>query len=211
MNPNDGFEATFRVRIDRTSAWARLTGGEERAAGDRLWLAGFDADVAVDEVEAARRLRATKLDEPCAGTDIVLTLEDDDTGTRIHVVQSGFPEWLPGGYDLMAVGWRHLVADLRTFLATGVHAGRHLRPWGDLGAEAVADDGGIRIGEVRAGGLAEALGLQEDDLLVALAGAPTASLDDLVTVLRVLDRTGAEPNAEWIRAGALVTSAARAT
>lgn len=209
MNPTDGFEATFRVRIDRRSAWERLTGSEERAAGDRMWLPGFDADVTVDELEAGSRLQATKLDEPCAGTDIVVTLEDDGTGTRIHVVQSGFQAWLPGGDELMAVGWRHLVADLQTYVATGVHARRHLRPWGDLGAETVADDGGIRIGEVRAGGVAERLGLAEGDLLVSLADAPTASLDDLVTVLRVLDHTGADPTAEWIRTGELHTATPR--
>jgi hypothetical protein len=40
---------------------------------------------------------------------------------------------------------------------------------------------------------------------VTLAGAPVASLDDLVTVLRVLDAT-TRPDAEWIRSGALMTT-----
>ena len=86
----------------------------------------------------------TKDDEPCAGTDIVVTLEDEDTGTRVHVTQS-FGDWLPTRYEIMSVGWRYIVADLQTYLATGVHARRHLRPWGDLGAEATAIDGGVSI------------------------------------------------------------------
>ena len=207
MTPSDGFEATFRVRIDRGTAWQRLTGADEPvAAGDHLWLAGFDSMVTVVEADAPERLRASKDDEPCAGTDIVVTLADDATGTRIQVVQSRFGDWLPASYEMMSIGWRHLVADLHAYLATTVHPRRHLAPWGDLGADATATDGGVRIDDVRAGGLAHRLGLAEGDLLVTLAGAPVAALDDLVTVLRVLLATGAPPTADWIRSGRLMTS-----
>jgi hypothetical protein len=194
------------VRIDRDTAWHRLTADE--AGSDvpaHLWLPGFDSQVTVVDAAAPDRLRATKDDEPCAGTDIVVTLEDEDTGTRVHVTQSRFGDWLPTRYEIMSVGWRYIVADLQTYLATGVHARRHLRPWGDLGAEATAIDGGVSIDGVREGTLAYRLGLTSGDLLVTLAGAPVASLDDLVTVLRVLDAT-ARPDAEWIRSGALMTT-----
>jgi hypothetical protein len=200
MKP-DGFEATFRLRIDPAHAWRRLTDNPSNAGPGHVWLPGFDSLVTIITADAPKRFRATKDDEPCAGTDIVVTLEDDDTGTRVHVVQSGFGDWLPARYDFMAIGWRFIVADLQAYLATGVHARRHLRRWGDLGAECTADDGGIRVGTVRESGLAGAIGLAEGDLLVSLAGAPVASLDDLVTVLRV---TGAAPEAEWIREGSLM-------
>jgi hypothetical protein len=193
------FEATFRLRIDRETAWQRLTTTEGG------WLPGFDSRATVVESEAPHRLVATKDEEPCAGTDIVITLDDDGTGTQVHVVQSGFGDWLPARYDVMAVGWRFIVADLQTWLATGVHPRRHLRRWGDLGAGATARDGGVAVSGVRDGGLASRLGLADGDLLLALAGAPVASLDDLVTVLRVLD-DGTTPTAEWVRAGALVTT-----
>jgi uncharacterized protein YndB with AHSA1/START domain len=202
----DRFHASFRVRIDRDTAWHRLTADE--AGSDvpaHLWLPGFDSQVTVVDAAAPDRLRATKDDEPCAGTDIVVTLEDEDTGTRVHVTQSRFGDWLPTRYEIMSVGWRYIVADLQTYLATGVHARRHLRPWGDLGAEATAIDGGVSIDGVREGTLAHRLGLTSGDLLVTLAGAPVASLDDLVTVLRVLDAT-ARPDVEWIRSGALMTT-----
>ena len=102
---------------------------------------------------------------------------------------------------------RYIVADLQTYLATGVDPRRHLRPWGDLGADATAIDGGVRVDRVRPGALANRLGITAGDLLVTLAGAPVASLDDLVTILRVLD-SSARPDAEWIRSGSLMTAGA---
>jgi hypothetical protein len=205
---HDRFEATFRLRTDRDTAWRRLT-ADDAGSGEtgHLWLPGFDSQVTVVDAHPPERLRATKDDEPCAGTDILLTLHDEDTGTCVHVAQSRFGDWLPARYDLMSVGWRYIVADLHTYLATGVHARRHLRPWGDLGADVTAVDGGIEVEGVRQDTLARRLGLTDGDLLVTLAGAPVASLDDLVTILRVVD-TSARPDAEWIRSGALMTAGA---
>lgn len=207
MTP-DRFEATFRLRIDRDKAWRRLAG--DPVSGDEaehVWLPGFDSQATVVDADPPRRLHTRKDDEPCAGTDIVVTLEDDEIGVRIHVVQSGFGAWLPERYEMMSVGWRYIVADLQTYLATGVHARRHLRPWGDLGADATTIDGGIRVDGVRDDGLASRLGLIDGDLLVTLAGAPVASLGDLVTVLRTLD-AARKPTAEWIRSGSLVAAPA---
>lgn len=206
MNP-DRFEATFRVRLDRASVWQRLTNHPDKTEHDEhLWLPGFDAQVTLAEIEPPHRLRGTKDDEPCAGTDIAITLEDDDTGTRIHVVQSRFGDWLPKRYGMMTVGWRYIVADLHTYLATGAHPRRHHRPWGDLGADATAADGGLHIHHVRDGGLAERLGMADGDLLVVLNGAPVASLDDLSTILRVLTVNPQPSDAQWIRSGALMTT-----
>jgi membrane-associated protease RseP (regulator of RpoE activity) len=172
-----------------------------------VWLPGFDSQATIVAADPPRRLHASKDDEPCAGTDIVVTLEDDAIGVRIHVVQSRFGAWLPEHYEMMSVGWRYIVADLQTYLATGVHARRHLRPWGDLGADATAIDGGVRVDRIREGGLASQLGLDDGDLLVTLAGVPIASLDDLVTVLRTLDAATTSA-AEWIRSGSLVAAPA---
>jgi hypothetical protein len=206
MSTPDGFEATFRVRIKRELAWERLMGAQPADVGDHRWLAGFDSNVTIVEAAAPGRLRADKDDQPCAGTDIVVTLEDDASGTRIHVVQSRFGDWLPSRYEMMAIGWRHIVADLQTYLATGVHAQRHLRPWGDVGADANAIDGGVRIANVQPGGLAAQLGLADGDLLVTLAGAPVASLEDLATVLRVLQHGATAARTEWVRNGALMSA-----
>ena len=191
----DHFEATFVLGVDRVTAWTRLADHPSR------WLPGFDATVTVTERSEGERLHATKDDEPCAGTAIVVTLEDAGTGTRVTVVQSGFGDWMAAAYDMLAVGWRHIVSDLHTYLATGVHARRHLRAWGDLGAGVTAIDGGLRVGTVRRGSLAGRLGLRGDDLLVVLAGAPVSTHDDLVTVLRVLGTQPGPVAAEWVRDG----------
>lgn len=205
----DRFEATFRLRVDRVTAWQRLTSRplnqDENPDHDQLWLPGFDSAATVIDADPPDRLQATKDDQPCAGTDIVVTLTDEDTGTRIHVVQSRFGDQLPAPRDLMAIGWRHIVADLHTFLATGAHAHRHLRPWGDLGATATARDGGLLVEGIRPGGLADRVGLTDGDLLTVLAGAPVSAPADLDTILRVVD-PGTTPPAEWVRDGTLLHS-----
>jgi hypothetical protein len=202
---DDGFEATFRIRVARSAAWTRLVGGRDDIdPGTHLWLPGFDSQATVVSAEATSELRATKDEEPCLGTDIVVTLEDDESGARIRVVQSRFGDWLAPHREVMAVGWQHIVADLQAFLATGVHARRHLRGWGDLGADTDAVDGGVRLGAVRSDGLAGRLGLIDGDLLTTLAGAPVTTLAELATVLRVIAADPRPTAAEWIRDGELV-------
>ena len=115
---------------------------------------------------------------------------------------------MPPLYDMMAVGWRHIVADLQTYLSTGVHAKRHLRPWADFGANVTPANGGLLVDNVRKDELADRLGLRNDDLLVVLAGAPVSTHDDLVTVLRVLDSVPGTVQAEWVRDGVLQTATA---
>lgn len=202
-DPEDHFKATFTLNVDRDLAWERLVEHPlETTDGEaRYWLPGFDCGATVASEQHAQSLRLTKDDEPCVGTHIVVTLDDADTGTRVTVVQSGFGDWMPPHYNMMAIGWRHIVSDLKTYLATGVHAGRHLRPWGDLGADVEPAAGGLRISGVRDETLAHRLGLVSDDLLLALAGAPVSNCDDLVTTLRVLDGRTGEIEAEWIRGG----------
>lgn len=208
MTGEDGFDATFSIQIDRPTAWRRLTETAAEGAGEgHVWLAGFDSAATVLESEPPGRLRVTKDDEPCAGTDIVVTLDDEGTGTRIHVVQSRFGDWLTERREMMAVGWRHIVSDLQTYLVTGVHARRFLRPFGDLAAVITVADGGLRIDTIRRDGLAARLGLADGDLLVELDGAPVTSLDDLVTILRV--RGGTPTAAVWIRDSSLMSSPSR--
>ena len=194
----DQFAATFVLGVDRATAWNRLADHPDG------WMPGFDSLVTVVESVEGERLHVTKDDEPCAGTHIVVTLEEAETGTRITVVQSGFGDALAGLREMMAVGWRHLVSDLQTFLATGAHVRRHLRAWGDLGAPVTAVDGGLLVGTVRDGTLAARLGLRAGDLLVVLAGAPVSSLDDLVTVLRVVGPASGSVSAEWVRDGVVL-------
>ncbi len=207
---SDRFEATFVVRTDPRTSWSRLTERpvDSTDGSPRLWLPGFDSSATVTACEEGTELQATKDDEPCAGTNIVVQLVDHALGTQITVVQSGFGDWMPQHYDVMAVGWRHIVADLATYLRSGVHAGRHLRPWGDLGADVTADAGGLRIRNIRPDTIANRLSLHDDDLLVVLAGAPVSCQDDLATVLRVLADHTDDITAELVRDNTLVSARA---
>jgi hypothetical protein len=206
---SDHFDATFHVRVPRDVVWERLFQRPDPSAGT-LFLSGFESNATIVSADQGVGLEVVKDDEPCAGTTIAITLEDEGSGTRIRVVQSGFGNWLAQAGDLLAVGWRFIVADLQTTLATGARPRRHLRPWGDLGARPRACDGGVALADVHPDGPAGKLGMVDGDLLVVLAGAPVASVDDVVTILRVLDamHPDGEPRlldgAEWVRDGELV-------
>lgn len=208
------FEATFRISLDRATVWRRLT---ERRSGedDELWMPGFDSAATISQTDPEQLLHVVKKDPPVAGTDIVVTLADDEHGTRVRVVQSGFGEHhgeLRGPAELFEIGWRRIIADLHTYLATGVHARRFLSAWADFGADSISDAGGIRVQDIRPGGLADRLGIHDGDLLITLADTPVTTVGELLTVLRVLDTThsgnGSHPAAEWIRSGQLHTAAA---
>lgn len=107
-------------------------------------------------------------------------------------------------YEIIGIGWRHIVADIETYLSTDVHIGRHARPWADLGASAGMTTGGVLIGEVQPDGLADRLGLEPGDLLVVLSGAPMSCLDDVFTALRILQHGSQTVSAEWVRSGSLM-------
>lgn len=215
MTVANGFEATFDVAVDPIAAWVRLTA--HPLGGERYWIAGFDAafemtnrEVDNSMIDGHDLFEGVKCDDPCGGTTITIRFDDRASPhhTGVHVSQTDFGEWFASMRDVLEVGWAHIVADLRTYLVTGVHPGRHLRPWGDLGASASPEDGGVRVADVRPDGLAAALGLEDGDLLVALCNTPVSSLHDLTTILRVAQHLGGGATsgitAEWIRAGVLM-------
>jgi hypothetical protein len=125
----------------------------------RLSLPGFEGDVAVVARDEGTHLRARKLTEPCAGTEIVVALEDERSGTRVTVTQSGFGGFLDVMGELAEVGWTHIVADLALALGHGVSGGRHLMPWGSLDAQVHTTPAGLVVDAVADGGLADRLGL----------------------------------------------------
>jgi hypothetical protein len=223
----DRFDSRLRVDAPVEAVWERLTtfagtpfegdpGDPADLGPDQLWLPGFDASATVLTSEAPALLVARKDHDPCGGTRIEFSLAAESTvsstisSTVVDVSQSEFGEWLGAMYEIIGVGWRHIVADIEAYLTFGVHPSRHLRPWGDLGADVSVAPGGVRVGAVRPDGLAAELRLVEGDVLVVLGGAPISSIDDLITVLRVLIRAEHSVDAEWIRGGELLTGAAPA-
>ncbi len=219
-----GFESTLDIGVDLVLCWQRLTA---RAAGEHLWLAGFDAPVEVvaerppsPDGEGYAELVARKVEDPCGGTRIVVRLDDhaSESHARLVVSQDEFQFPFEPMREILDVGWRHIVADLQTFLATGVHTGRHNRPWVDMGASGRAADGGVVLSDVAAGGLADGLGLRDGDLVVAVCATPVSSMRDLVAVLRTAQHLDAFAGpqvrsaafqVEWIRDGELHVGPAR--
>jgi hypothetical protein len=196
------FVATFELTTGRPEAWARLTA--PGSTPDVVRLPGFASDAEVVEADEEQRLVARKLEPPCAGTTIVVVFQDAATGTVVTVTQSGFDGGLPAPRELMEVGWRLIVADLRAALATGVDPGRHLAQWRDFGADVESGPGGVWVGAPRPGTLAAHAGLLAGDLLVGLGGAAVTGLDDLVKLTRATaDREG-PVDAAWIRDGRLM-------
>lgn len=197
----EGFTSSFVVDIKRSLAWERLCTARD-PAGRRL-LPAFDASVEVLDETHERSLTARKLEEPCRDSTIELELADAEVGTSVTISQHDFGPWFASARDVLEVGWRHIVADVRVLLATGAEPHRHMRAWGDLGASMAAGPGGVIVAGVRPGGLADRLGMRDGDLLVVLAEAPVSCIDDLVTILRVIG-PDATPRAEFVRDGALI-------
>ena len=203
---DDGFEATFVVSTPRPEAWARLERAAPAAEGmgearpGQWWIPGIEA--AADELEVVpeERLRARKAVEPCKGTEIVLTLEDDETGTRITIVQTGFGSGFSSARPWLAAGWSTILADLVIFFERGVSLGRHASMWWSIGCDVEETDEGLVVrGPFRHGGLAAEAGLEDGDLILKLQGSPIVTVKDLSVLTRGPLRPGAEVRVRVLR------------
>lgn len=195
-------ETSFDVASTPAEAWKALEELRTRvAAQDEWWLPGFECRAGEVDVEHEQRLTVRKLDEPCAGTLIAITFEHLDTGSRIHVVQSGFDEaFLEVAGDGFWTHAEHILADLHLFFETGVIAGRAWRPWAPLGVGVTVEPFGLRVSGVRPGAWAERLGLRPDDVLLTIAGAPLFNAAELGLIERIV-RVGEDVGATWAREG----------
>jgi hypothetical protein len=193
---DDGFEVSFVVSTPRAEAWKRL-----EALHDEQWyIPGVEAPADEVEVEPGSRLRAIMAVEPCKGTEIVITFEDEDTGTRITFVQSGFGDGFAQMRPWLEAGWWAIRADLFTFFEHGVQLQRHGRPWASLGCDVSETLGGLVVSRVADGGFAQQAGMQAGDLIVTLSGSPVVNVRELSAVLRAFKR-GADFRVTYLRDG----------
>ena len=190
----DKFETTFSISAAPDAAWKRL---DQRDEDGRWLLPAFEAQADELEVEPGSKLRVRKVTEPCAGSEIVIVLEHEGSGTRVTVSQSGFPAWFASATDAFAIGWRHIVADLALYLDRGVRGGRHPRSWAMLGCSLRETLLGLEVVDVMPGTLAAAIGLAPGDVVLAVGGAPIVMRAELETVLRICG--GAEIEVAWAR------------
>lgn len=193
----DGFEATFVVQAPAEVVWERLSGRE----GDLWRLPAFEGLGAQLHVDPGKQLHVRKVTEPCAGTEIVITLEHEGTGTKVTIVQSGFGAMWTFAADALEVGWRHILADLALYLERGVHGARHIRRWGNFGCVFRDTDFGLEVVSTMGDSVAQRVGLAEGDIVIAVAGAPVVTRAELESLLRVLP-TGETVEVEWVRGDA---------
>ena len=202
-------EKTFDVAAAPGEAWKALEELRVRAAGPQeWWLPGFECRAGEVEVEHEQRLTVRKLDQPCADTLIEITFEHLATGSRIRVVQSGFDEaFVRRAGDSFWIHAEHIFADVHLFFETGVVAGRAWLPWAPLGVGVTVAPFGLRVTSVAPGAWAERVGLEADDVLLTVAGAPLYSAHDLGVIERVV-RAGEEVAATWARDRGLAAATA---
>jgi hypothetical protein len=195
-------ETTFEVAASPAQGWKALEElrARTREAGE-WWLPGFDCRGAEVEAIPAAKLTVRKIDAPCADTLIAITFEHAGTGSRIHVVQSGFDEaFVKGAGDSFWSHSEHIFADVHLFFDSGVLADRAWRPWTPLGVVVRAEPLGLRVRHV-GGGWAERVGLRSGDVLLTVAGAPLYTASELGVVERVV-KSGDDVAATWVRDGA---------
>lgn len=197
----DRFEAELVVEQPREEVWRSL---ERESDGQPLWLLawprfpGFETTARVIEVEAPRRVRAVKESEPCKGTEIAVMLEAVESGTKVLVVQSGFPAFVKDALESFEIGGSQIVADLALYLERGVTLSRHSRPWAFAGFTTREVAGGLEVVAAMPGSFGDRVGLEPGDLLVSLGGAPVFTQIGLQAMLRVFP-SGQDLEAEWVR------------
>jgi hypothetical protein len=212
---DDGFEATFVVSTSRAVAWERLTSAAPAMEGigaareGQWWIPGIEGPAEPIEVRDGALFWGRKAAQPCKNTEIVVRLEDAETGTRITIVQSGFGDGFATQRPWLAAGWYAILADLVAYFEHGVALGRHLRPWASIGCEVEETAAGLRVGKVDENGLAQSAGLEPGDLIVHIAGSPVLTVRDLAIVARgPLQRLG-EAKLRWLRGDEVMSGTGR--
>lgn len=208
---DDGFEATFIVATPREQAWEWLVSARPAVEGigepreGQWWVPGVEAPADELEVQPGERLRVRKAVEPCKGTEIVIVFEDEETGTRITFIQSGFGPTFPERRAWLTAGWHSILADLVVFFSRGTSLGRHLSWWYGIGCQVAETDEGLVVRDVTPGAFADQAGMRTDDLILQLAGSPVVSVRELAAVMRGPLRTGSTAKARYLRGAEILT------
>jgi hypothetical protein len=202
---DDGFEATFVVRTPRAQAWDWLVSarpameGVGEAREGQWWIPGVEAPADELEVKEGELLRARKAIEPCKGTEIVIVFEDEETGTRITFIQTGFGPTFPERRAWLTAGWHSILADLVVFFSRGKSLGRHLSWWYGIGCQVDETDEGLVVRGVEPGAFADQAGMRAGDLILQISGSPVINIRDLSVLSRGPLKTGTETKVRYLR------------
>jgi uncharacterized protein YndB with AHSA1/START domain len=214
-------EKRFVVAVPQERAWAAFTDAEQRRCWDAPiyeidprpggkvhweippWPA---VDGEVVEIDAPRLLRHTEdAGMLAATTDITVTFEAVDGGTRITITHAGFgdgPEW-GDAFESHSLGWSEALADLVLYLTQGVVARRFCTPWNTtLGMQVEETPAGLRVIGVAPGGYADEAGFAPGDVVLRIGGVPIFGRSDLWCV-QYAHEAGTRLAAEIARGGEL--------
>ena len=208
------FEKTFEVAVPVARAWQAFADSQERSkweaevyeidprpGGRVYWRIGaYECNGQVDEVEPEKILRHTEASGPHAQSEVTVTFEEVEGGTRICVTHSGFgdgDEW-QSQLEGATCGWSQAIADLILYLETGVIAGRFVQPWHNPGFQAIEVPSGLRVVQVDEDGFGGRAGLRVGDVLLALGGAAVYLQSDVSVVCRA-HQPGEKLAVEWVR------------
>lgn len=190
---NDAFATTFTISITPEEVWPKVAlqvadkteGAADAAAGTQVWLPGWEMTGEILDTVHGKKLSLRKDAQPCEGTEILIELEAEGSGTRVRLVQSGFGTNPQIALNLLGIGADFIFRDFALFLETGVIAHRHMNAWSVfLGADTQETPAGLTITNVVANTLADRAGLRSGDQLVTLAGSNVVSTRDLWIALR---------------------------
>jgi hypothetical protein len=214
MSQKDGFRTTFVVDVAPEQAWAAVARPAPASSGAQAdyHLPGFEARCVALEVEPHRLLRVRKDEEPCKGTEILVVLEAEGSGTRVTVAQSGFGPWLPSVLETFRVVWNQIVADLALWierhisLQTHLFAAPPLRV--SLGIQTVDRLAGLEVTKLEPRGFGERIGLAPGDLLLQLNHVRLLYGMQLADLSRVCN-SGSELELVWARKQERMSASAR--
>jgi uncharacterized protein YndB with AHSA1/START domain len=213
-------EKTFTVGVPVGRAWTAFVDGDERSkweaneyeidpvpGGKVRWtLPGLESNGQVEAVEHERLLQWAEIDGPHLESEITVTFEAVDGGTRISITHAGFGdtddwgEWIEG----TTLGWTQAIADLIVYLEQGVVAGRFTSGMEPPGMRTTDTPGGMVVDEVLDGGWASQAGLQPGDLLLNVGGVAIYTLPEFWVLLRVY-KHGDALAVDYVRNGQRLT------
>ena len=220
-------ERVFELRVPVSRAWRAFTEAKEleawwapkvnvyearKGGAIKYTIPGFGEHTGtVLEIEPLRFIRQEEGPGHIPGTtELAITFEEISTGSRIHIVHSGFgnsEKWL-GKRESVAQGWSNCIADLALYVETGVRFNRMFTwQWG-TGAGFENTLAGPRVVRIDPMGFAERCGLKLGDVVVKAANAPVFDLSDIWLVCRE-HAPGGETEFVIIRDGKIVHAAAR--
>jgi hypothetical protein len=198
----DRYEAEFTLKKSAAQVWSSLE-QENANSLEPAWLCAFprisgDVTGEILDKDPPHQVRVRKVSEPCKDTVITITLESVEHGTRVLMVQSGFPAYVQSAVEIFRIGGDQIMADLALFLQRGIEMSRHSMPWAFSGIIVEEVDSGLEVTAIVPDSFGERVGLQADDLLMTLNGAPVFTQHCLQAMFRVF-QSGDEVEVQWVR------------